>query len=55
MPAHIKTALLDCSLSIPVADGRLALGTWQGIYLCEHRRRASQRNLVLTLQGDFLE
>lgn len=53
MPAHIKTALLDSSLTIPVADGRLALGTWQGIYLCEHRRRAGRRHLVLTLQGEF--
>lgn len=55
MPAHIKTALTDCALSIPVAAGRLALGTWQGIYLCEHRRRASARKLVLTLHGDMAE
>ena len=53
MPAHIKTALLGSSLNIPVADGRLTLGTWQGIFLCEHRRRASRRQLVLTLQGEF--
>jgi secondary thiamine-phosphate synthase enzyme len=51
MPAHVKTALTDTSLSVPVRNGRLALGTWQGIFLCEHRRRASGRLLVLTLNG----
>ncbi len=51
MPAHIKVSLLDSSLSIPVRGGRLALGTWQGIFLCEHRDRASPRTLILTLQG----
>jgi secondary thiamine-phosphate synthase enzyme len=51
MPAHVKAALLGSSVSIPVTDGKLALGTWQGIYLCEHRNRASRRNLVLTLHG----
>lgn len=51
MPAHIKASLLDSFLSIPVRAGRLALGTWQGIYLCEHRDRARPRTLVLTLQG----
>ena len=52
MPAHIKSSLMGCSLIIPVADGQLALGTWQGIYLCEHRDAATSRQLVLTLQGD---
>lgn len=52
MPAHVKNSLLGCSLSIPVAEGRLALGTWQGIYLVEHRDRAGGRKLVLTLQGE---
>lgn len=52
MPAHVKAALLGSSVSIPVKDGRLCLGTWQGIYLCEHRNRASRRQLVLTLQGE---
>ena len=52
MPAHVKSALLGSSISVPVRDGRLLLGTWQGIYLCEHRNRASGRKLVLTLQGD---
>ena len=52
MPAHIKAALLGPSLSLPVADGRLALGTWQGIYLCEHRDAGGARRLVVTLSGD---
>lgn len=52
MPAHIKAALLGCSLQLPVTGGRLNLGTWQGIYLCEHRNAASGRILVLTLQGE---
>jgi secondary thiamine-phosphate synthase enzyme len=47
MPAHIKAALTQTSLSIPILDGRLALGTWQGIYLWEHRRRGGERELVL--------
>ena len=51
MPAHVKAALLGCSVTVPVHEGRLRLGTWQGIYLCEHRNRASGRKLVLTLQG----
>ncbi|HWA97481.1 MAG TPA: secondary thiamine-phosphate synthase enzyme YjbQ [Pirellulales bacterium] len=53
MPAHVKAAMLGSSVSMPVREGRLCLGTWQGIYLCEHRDRASARNLVLTLQGEF--
>jgi secondary thiamine-phosphate synthase enzyme len=52
MPAHIKTALLGPSLSLPVAEGRLALGTWQGIYLCEHRERGGPRRLLATLWGE---
>ncbi|MEZ6066849.1 MAG: secondary thiamine-phosphate synthase enzyme YjbQ [Planctomycetaceae bacterium] len=51
MPAHVKASLLGSSVSIPVREGRLLLGTWQGIYLCEHRDRADGRTLVLTLQG----
>jgi len=53
MPAHVKASLLGNSLSVPVRDGRLVLGTWQGIYLCEHRNRATPRQIVLTLNGDF--
>jgi secondary thiamine-phosphate synthase enzyme len=52
MPAHVKAALLGSSLSIPVAGGALTLGTWQGIYLCEHRRHGGRRRLVLTLFGE---
>lgn len=52
MPAHIRTALTDVSLSVPVTGGRLALGTWQGIYLFEHRHRPHSRNLVLHLSGE---
>ena len=52
MPAHVKSSLLGSSLTIPIHEGRLALGTWQGIYLCEHRNHASGRSLVLTLQGE---
>ncbi len=49
MPAHVKSSLLGASLLLPVASGNLLLGTWQGIYLCEHRDRAGPRTLVLTL------
>lgn len=52
MPAHIKSALTSVQLSIPVSGGRLALGTWQGIYLFEHRTRAHERELVLHLIGE---
>lgn len=51
MPAHVKAALIGSSVSVPIAGGRLALGTWQGLYLCEHRNRAGGRSLVLTVQG----
>ncbi|MDQ6914947.1 MAG: secondary thiamine-phosphate synthase enzyme YjbQ, partial [Actinomycetota bacterium] len=54
MPAHIKASLLGPSLTIPVADGRLALGTWQGIYLCEHRDSGGPRTVVVTAWGDRL-
>lgn len=53
MPAHIKAALLGSSLSIPISDGRLNLGTWQGIYLCEHRNRPHRRRVVVTLYGEL--
>jgi secondary thiamine-phosphate synthase enzyme len=52
MPAHIKAALLGPSLTLPVSDGRLALGTWQGIYLCEHRDHGGSRSLVATVWGE---
>ena len=51
IPAHLKASLLGSSVSIPITDGRLNLGTWQGIYLCEHRNRGSDRKLIITIQG----
>jgi secondary thiamine-phosphate synthase enzyme len=51
MPSHLKSSLLDCNLMIPVTNGRLNLGIWQGIYLCEHRNHGGSRTLVLTLQS----
>ena len=52
MPAHIKASLLGNSLSIPISGGQLNLGTWQGIYVCEHRDHARGRRLVITLHGE---
>ncbi len=52
MPAHMKSSLMGSSVTIPIRDGRLALGTWQGVYLCEHRNRGGGRNLVITIQGE---
>ena len=51
MPAHLKTVLIGCDITIPITDGRLAMGIWQGIYLCEHRNYAGARNIVITLTG----
>ncbi len=55
MPAHIKASLLGSSLTIPVSHGRLALGTWQGIYLCEHRDHGGSRSVVITAFGEELD
>lgn len=52
MPAHIKASVLGPSLSLPISAGRLALGNWQGIYLCEHRERGGPRSLLATLWGE---
>src|SRR6266571_4978182 len=52
MPAHIKASLLGPAVSFPIAAGRPALGTWQGIYLCEHRDRGGERSVVVTAWGD---
>ena len=52
MPAHLKSSLLGCSLTLPIQGGTLALGTWQGIYLCEHRNQGGSRRLLVTLQGE---
>lgn len=51
MPAHIKASLMGCSVQIPITKGKLNLGIWQGIYLCEHRNSASGRNLVIAVFG----
>jgi secondary thiamine-phosphate synthase enzyme len=55
MPAHIKAALLGPSLTLPIADGGLTLGTWQGIYLCEHRDHGGARTLIATGWGESAE
>lgn len=52
LPAHLKSSLLGCSLNIPVSNGRPALGTWQGIYLCEHRNHGGSRRIMVTVQGE---
>lgn len=52
MPAHIKASLLGSSITIPITNGRLNLGTWQGIYLCEHRNNGGGRNIVITINGE---
>jgi secondary thiamine-phosphate synthase enzyme len=52
LPAHLKSSILGNSLSIPITDGRPGLGTWQGIYLCEHRNHGGSRRLVVTIQGE---
>ena len=51
MPAHLKSSILGSSVSIPITGGKFNLGTWQGIYLCEHRNRGVSRKLVVTIQG----
>lgn len=52
LPAHLKASILGCSLNIPISAGRLNVGIWQGIYLCEHRNHGGSRSLVITLQGE---
>ncbi|MDQ7049044.1 MAG: secondary thiamine-phosphate synthase enzyme YjbQ [Enterobacterales bacterium] len=52
MPAHIKSVLIGCQITLPITQGALSLGTWQGIYLCEHRNHGGPRRLIATLQGD---
>jgi secondary thiamine-phosphate synthase enzyme len=52
MPAHVKHAMIGTSITVPICDGRLVLGTWQGLYLCEHRNRAGSRRLVVTINGE---
>jgi len=55
MPAHIKSVLVGCSVTMPITGGRLNTGIWQGVYLCEHRNRAGGRRLVVTLSGELIE
>ncbi|RJP60964.1 MAG: YjbQ family protein [Ignavibacteriales bacterium] len=55
MPAHIKSSILGASLTLPIINGRLNLGTWQGVYLCEHRNHGGARRLVITINGDSNE
>ena len=52
MPAHIKSSLFGASVTVPVSNGKLKLGTWQGIYLCEHRNRGGKRSIVVTIWGE---
>lgn len=52
MTSHIKSSMLDHSVNIPITDGQLNLGTWQGIYLCEHRNNGGRRKLVMTIHGE---
>ena len=52
LPAHLKSSILGCSLNIPVSNGHLNLGVWQGVYLCEHRNHAGGRTIVVTLNGE---
>ena len=52
MPAHLKASILGSSISIPISNGHLNMGTWQGIYLCEHRDNTFQRKMVATIQGE---
>ena len=52
MPAHVKASMLGSSVSVPIRNGQLLLGTWQGIYLCEHRDRGGPRRLIVTVQGE---
>jgi secondary thiamine-phosphate synthase enzyme len=52
MPAHVKSSMIGCSHSIPIANGQLCLGTWQGIYLCEHRNHGGRRKVIATIQGE---
>ena len=51
MPAHLKSSILGFSITVPISDGKLNLGTWQGIYLCEHRNKKPTRKIVITING----
>jgi secondary thiamine-phosphate synthase enzyme len=53
MPAHIKASLLGSSVSVPIKDGNLNVGIWQGIYLCEHRNHGGSRKIIVTIYGEM--
>ena len=53
LPAHLKASILGCSLNIPISKGRLNMGIWQGIYLCEHRNHGGSRTIILTINGEL--
>jgi secondary thiamine-phosphate synthase enzyme len=55
MPAHMKASLFGAGLTVPISDGRVAFGTWQGFYLCEHRDHGGPRRLMITLWGELAE
>ncbi len=55
MPAHVKSSLMGCQLMIPIQNGKLNMGIWQGIYLCEHRNRGGSRSIVATIMGEKIE
>ena len=55
MPAHVKASLMDSSVTVPIRNGRLALGTWQGVWLCEHRDHGGSRKVVVTMHGAVAE
>jgi secondary thiamine-phosphate synthase enzyme len=52
MPAHVKASMMGSSVTVPIGGGKLLLGTWQGIYLCEHRDRGGRRRVVVTISGE---
>jgi secondary thiamine-phosphate synthase enzyme len=54
MPSHLKSSILGASINIPITNGKLNLGTWQGIYLCEHRNRGGSRQIIATINGDSI-
>ena len=55
MPAHVKASLMDSGVTVPIRNGRLALGTWQGVWLCEHRDHGGSRHVVVTMHGAVAE
>ena len=54
LPAHLKSSIFNCSINIPIKDGRLNVGIWQGVYLCEHRNNGGARSIVITINGESM-